>query len=312
MQLYNPVQTLPTLNHAEIGIHRHHDTLITCPSTTNFITSYGIIAIRATNTSDTVNGLVVKDSPPKCPDCFSSYLNCDFAQRHKATHQFNVLLLQRKHTNAFVDLVKGNYTSLMLLPSLISELTCEEKKKIKFCAFEDLWRCMWIYICRKNAHHSPEYKRAYQIYRRNAQSILQHIDQSSHHNVFTEFGFPKGRRNRNESGLQCAIREFVEESGYSSRDLEIIDANFNIKEEFVGSDNKYYRHVYYLARVSSQRDPHFDPYDISQGGEIRNLGWFSYEQASIMFRNYDITKVFALEEARNKLLAVGVDLMKAI
>lgn len=292
-------------------IHRHHTSAsaLCCPQNASFVTSYGIIAVR--RTSDFVvdiSGLVVDDAPPNCPSCFSSFENCNFTRQVPTSHRYNVLLLQRKHTNAFVDIIKGNYISTMLLPSLISELTCEEKRKIRDLKFEDLWRCMWLYSCKKNAIYSPEYKRASQIYRRNISCILVQIESSKQHNVFTEFGFPKGRKNRAESGLQCAIREFCEESGYFAHELEIIDYNFIIKEEFIGSDNQYYRHIYYLAQILTHRQPSFNEYDINQGGEIRNLGWFSYPQASTMFRQYDITKMHALDEAKKKLNTLGINL----
>jgi 8-oxo-dGTP pyrophosphatase MutT (NUDIX family) len=38
-----------------------------------------------------------------------------------------------------------------------------------------------------------------------------------------EWGFPKGRRNSYESELNCALREYEEETGYEKRDIAIIN-----------------------------------------------------------------------------------------
>ena len=36
-------------------------------------------------------------------------------------------------------------------------------------------------------------------------------------------GFPKGRRNPGERDIACGTREFVEETGYSNEDFEVIE-----------------------------------------------------------------------------------------
>jgi 8-oxo-dGTP pyrophosphatase MutT (NUDIX family) len=38
-----------------------------------------------------------------------------------------------------------------------------------------------------------------------------------------EWGFPKGRRNYNEKDIDCALREFSEETGYSKYSLKNIE-----------------------------------------------------------------------------------------
>ena len=39
-----------------------------------------------------------------------------------------------------------------------------------------------------------------------------------------EWGFPKGRRNLYEKDLNCALREFSEETGYSSKSINLIES----------------------------------------------------------------------------------------
>ena len=45
----------------------------------------------------------------------------------------------------------------------------------------------------------------------NADSRLQTIEKSKTNYIDSEWEFPKGRRNRDETNLQCAKREFMED-----------------------------------------------------------------------------------------------------
>ena len=53
-----------------------------------------------------------------------------------------------------------------------------------------------------------------------------------------EWGFPKGRRNLREKDLQCALREFEEETDIKREDIKVIKDRRPFTEEFVGSNNK--------------------------------------------------------------------------
>ena len=38
-----------------------------------------------------------------------------------------------------------------------------------------------------------------------------------------EWGFPKGRRNNKEKDINCAIREFYEETNFDNQDYQILN-----------------------------------------------------------------------------------------
>ena len=52
----------------------------------------------------------------------------------------------------------------------------------------------------------------------------------------TEWEFPKGRRNRNENNINCAIREFEEESGFARNNIELIN-NKSYEEIYIAVNN---------------------------------------------------------------------------
>jgi ADP-ribose pyrophosphatase YjhB (NUDIX family) len=63
----------------------------------------------------------------------------------------------------------------------------------------------------------------------------------------TEWEFPKGRKNQSEKELDCALREFEEETGYSKNKLTIINNVLPFEEIYIGTNYKSYKHKYFLA-----------------------------------------------------------------
>lgn len=293
----------------KIPIHKHHTLKNILIPNTQFITSYGIIAFRR-NRVGCQDGLFLKDEKPRCIECLHAHRNLPFVDLRHYLSRYSLFLIQRKQTNAYIDLIRGSYNSIsiMLIPVLVSELTCEEKTRLKTMHFEQLWKSLWLFPCKKNSIFSADFSKSKNIFYQNYRLLLSYIYMNTVHNIFSEFGFPKGRKDRNETNLRCAVREFCEESGYKSHELRVLDENVFVQEEFVGSDNQPYRHVYYFAEIQSVKSINFNRYDVKQGGEIRNLGWFPLSHIPQMFRNYDKTKCQVMEEAVLKLASLGVDL----
>ena len=55
------------------------------------------------------------------------------------------------------------------------------------------------------------------------------IEESNHYDnwIEAEWGFPKGRRNYQETDFECALREFSEETGYSIKNIKNIIYGMN-------------------------------------------------------------------------------------
>jgi 8-oxo-dGTP pyrophosphatase MutT (NUDIX family) len=113
-----------------------------------------------------------------------------------------------------------------------------------------------------------------------------------------EFCIPKGRRNSRETPYNCSIREFTEETGYKDDEFTMFDENTQIQETFLGSNGIYYKHVYYLAYITTPRVPVVNPDNISQAGEVESLHWFNFKEAVNSFRLYEYTKRAVLYKAR--------------
>jgi 8-oxo-dGTP pyrophosphatase MutT (NUDIX family) len=120
------------------------------------------------------------------------------------------------------------------------------------------------------------------------------IKESKNKWVSPEWGFPKGRKNTKETNLECARREFAEETGYTYKDYSLVKKKREpviFKEIFEATNGVWYSHIYYLARMDKTvHTPEVDMTNEVQAGEVKDIGWFGVEEAFKMIRGYDIKK----------------------
>lgn len=115
--------------------------------------------------------------------------------------------------------------------------------------------------------------------------IRQALGDSPLPNDSSMYGFPKGRSKEKESGISTALREFNEEIGPYSNHIKILGYP-PIVEEYVGSDDKYYKNIYYKSEIPFMLIPRkikknsgipSREYMISE--EIRDAFWVTAENA---------------------------------
>jgi 8-oxo-dGTP pyrophosphatase MutT (NUDIX family) len=234
------------------------------------ITSIGIIAFRR-NKKDILQPI------------FETYLkdNKDKDRENK----LKVLLIQRKDTMGYIDFLRGKNPEYLNVQ--IEEMIPEELERLKTQDFDSLWDKLW------NDHSSKYYKNdkkkcKAKFYDIDINKVIDSNKKSSW--AFQEFGIPKGRKNIKENFRDCAIREFEEETGYSSNHYNIIDTG-TVEEKFVGSNGIEYKHIYYLACINDDSPvSSIDKHNIHQSNEIKNVGFFTKKEACSLIRSYDIEK----------------------
>ena len=113
-----------------------------------------------------------------------------------------------------------------------------------------------------------------------------------------EWGFPKGKRSKQETNLQTAIREFCEETDLSKNDITIIDKLNPFSEVFIGSNNIKYKHIYYFG-IYNGCDENIKVKNYgNEFEEIGDIGWYNYIDTYQLIRDYHydrkkiITKIF--------------------
>lgn len=236
-------------------------------------TSYGIIALQYKRP---FTGCVLPHKLPKCDTCFQSTpMLLKYSKHVKFEHQddWSVLLVQRRDTMAYCDIIrKSQYIEQHLWDVYLSELTCAEREKLTDS------KILPAFIQDKMNKMEPS------------------------HFAFSEFGLPKGKKEKRESNYECATREFSEETGYPLQLVRSLSTKGSVVEQFMGTNGILYRHVYFVIPWYQQYgDPTFCHRNPQQAPEIRNILWCPINQLSQIFRPYDIEKHKVVKKALAKL-----------
>lgn len=213
--------------------------------------------------------------------------------------EIQFLLVQRKDTMGYIDFLRGKYSSTVqkdkILKTLLEEMTEEERFRLRTLSFDKLWDDLWV------NHNSRAYnneKKAAKIKFESLDTALM-VKNTVGKWDSQEYCIPKGRRNSGESKIDCAIREFQEETGISRDHINILDWSSGLSETFFGSNGIMYRHEYVLAEVNGSLEVKIDPDDIMMIGEIKDIKWFNFKDAINVFRDYDSTKRNVIYKARD-------------
>jgi len=202
-----------------------------------------------------------------------------------------LILIQRRNSMSYVEFLRGRYNQYnkSYIISLINSMTDNEINDLKTKNFETLWIELWQNNDNKNFRN--DYYNSKQKFENI--HIQELIKEKSIFHKFPEWGFPKGRRNYKEKDIDCATREFCEETGLDKNNITIIKNIIPIREDFLGNNNVRYRHIYYIAKIKDEYK------DISlsvnqenkeQCAEISDIAWLNEQQSLEKIRDLDISK----------------------
>ncbi len=209
------------------------------------------------------------------------------AFRYNLEGHIEYLLVQRKDTLGYVDFLRGKYsdTNLFQLKNILSEMTQDEMSRIHSCEYKTLWYKLWNKVTETYDIKNEE---KFNGIKKNHSDLLVHATWTE-----PEWGFPKGRRNFKERDLECAIREFEEETGYLKKDLVFIKNMNPVEEIFTGSNLKSYKHRYFMAYMRYEdtlNDSHY------QKSEIGQMKWFTYEDLKSRIRHYNVERLDLMKD----------------
>ena len=216
------------------------------------------------------------------------------AKREETSHTY--LMICRKDSIGYIEFLRGKYPlyNRDYIQTLVDEMTLDEKEKILSSSFDDLWGELWSeYIglqYRNEEKHSREkfkqIKRGINIYDEEQYDLEIIIKDSNTKWETPEWGFPKGRRNYQETDITCAYREFMEETGLCKNEIEMVTNMQPFEEIFVGSNFKSYKHKYYLSILKSNNN-NTNEY---QKTEVSDMKWLCLEDCLQKIRPYNLEK----------------------
>ena len=131
-----------------------------------------------------------------------------------------------------------------------------------------------------------------------------------------EWGIPKGRRKVwmphgfwangtchsgcGEIDIDCAVREFVEETGIKYKNLHVYRNVKPLEELYKGINGVLYKHVYYLAMVKDTEDGRTNVETVESGGnynfEVSNVKCFGLSECHRIIRPYYVSKLNVIKK----------------
>jgi len=211
--------------------------------------------------------------------------------------EIEYLMICRKDTLGLIDFMRGKYSvyNKPYVLNMMKQMTDYEKECLNSLDFNELWKHIW-----GNEEISNQYKIEEVISREKFTSlkngILNKNDFYTLHDIIEEsnsydkwsepeWGFPKGRRNYQEKDIECALREFEEETGFKS--IKFIENLLPYEEIFTGSNFKSYKHKYFIGYME-----HSDTLTIGnfERSEVSKMEWLSYDKCLERIRPYNLEK----------------------
>lgn len=226
----------------------------------------------------------------------------------KSGDDLEYLMIRRKNSFGFIDFIRGKYLlcNLHQIQSMVDEMSVTEKHLILTQTFDALWNGMWSESnIGNNQYKNEEYasKKKFELLREGV--VLENevyrlediVKRSTTAWDETEWEFPKGRRNAKEKDLDCALREFEEETGISQQKLIVVENTLPFEETFIGSNHKSYKHKYFMATMRH------DSCDLNkfQTTEVSKVEWKTFQQSLDSIRPYHLEKKAVVENI-NKVL----------
>ena len=204
-------------------------------------------------------------------------------------------MICRKDTLGFIDFMRGKYhiNNRDYIMNMFKQMTIYEKYKIANEPFDVIWAELWGDTLASKKYNLEERISRDKFTKLKKLGWLKDMVQESidTHPLWeeAEWGFPKGRRNYSEEkDLACAVREFVEETGYTAAILKHYENLFPFEENFMGSNYKCYKHKYFLCFMdfydSIKRQGPF------QTEEVAQIKWKTYEECLDSIRPYNEEK----------------------
>lgn len=231
-------------------------------------------------------------------------------------NQYEIIMVQKRYTYAFVDFVLGRYSQKLnkSILALINKMTVQERLDILSLNFNMLWFKIWCNFPKINPRDETRWANNddswMAIYKKI--TLVDYMKPSRMHNsrrglyLKSKFKFdlltsrdrglrinniikmagkpsvlmweiPKGKVHKSEPMLHGAMREFEEETNI---DLDFSDIVTGISPfvECYRNRNRVYRNIYYIASIKSNVTPSIDFSNILQVVEIGDIKWMGINE----------------------------------
>jgi ADP-ribose pyrophosphatase YjhB (NUDIX family) len=221
-------------------------------------------------------------------------------------NMIKILMVRRKHSLNYIEFLRGKYELETIKNHNIFKLmSYDEIQNIKTNNFDILWNELWT-VTANHKIYKKEYnlskKKFNVLMKNNFYNLLDCMDDFKY--MEPEWGFPKGRKNMDETNLDCAKREFNEETHINLDSLNIIDS-LNVTEDYIGTNMKNYRHIYYMANTLTNIEVSQDNVQLT---EIGDIAWVTIPEAIEKIRPYHDAKIKIIHQIYFFIINIIIDI----
>jgi 8-oxo-dGTP pyrophosphatase MutT (NUDIX family) len=211
------------------------------------------------------------------------------------------LVISRKNSIGYVEFMRGKYTfdDLKYLQLTLNIMTEKEQEYIKHKSFEENWKYLWTNNEYNRNNNYINSKKKFEIFKKS--KYIKLLDNNKKKWDNPEWGFPKGRRNLRETDINCAKREFSEETNIKDIDYNILDMK-PIEESYIGTNGIRYKHIYYIAQINKNVYLKIDKNNKYQRSEIGEMKWCNIKEVISLIRHYNTEKKEIITNIHNMLI----------
>ena len=213
--------------------------------------------------------------------------------------KIHYLMIRRRNSLSYVDFIRGKYDldDYEYIYNTLLMMTKDEQEELQTRSFEELWSELWTTPIH-SINHNQEYieskqkflklREGYMIQKCEIQfpfKMKNILDTSLITYEEAEWGFPKGRRNIHEKNIECAKREFQEETGIDEKEYQILNIS-PLEEIYLGSNHIRYKHIYYFSQMTDMKEMKVDKKNVHQKSEVGDIRWVTFKEGFSLIRDY--------------------------
>ncbi len=214
------------------------------------------------------------------------------------------LVYQRRETFSYMEFMKGVWRTKDDLIELFKHLTPDERSRIRNYTFDELWNDLWVI---QNFRFFKEgFSRSKNKYMSVLDIIPEILDTTESDMPDLPWGFPKGKKDKHTEGtMECAFREFREETGVNPINFVIHHPNVTYNETFRGGNGKLYSTKYYLAESPVENIPTYYPTPQcirkrTVSSEALDFKWMTLEELSPLLTKHRRNILKAIQRSYGK------------
>jgi len=189
------------------------------------------------------------------------------------------LLVKGRYSYEFSGFVLGHYSpkNERALLELFRGMSFEERLDVFSLDFSKMWQRVWLTVMHKDLYEAKFSKFHATWIKTDGGTQLRHLIASCGSDWAPRWDFPKGKQNSpKEFKLDCAVREFEEETGLKKDDYFLIPKYFC---QAVCEDKRFvYLTTLYVAIETRPLNPQINLWNNHQVAEVSDIGWFSLEK----------------------------------